>query len=156
MVELRRVGAVLFLFLTVAACSGEGQQRNPVPGPQPRKDDPRLSHTWTMPEEAGPIAKVDLGTRPESLADALMAGGKIAGVTHRIGTRCASQGVLPRPGIVVLRLSLGEGGELQNVEGDPPGPAGTCLSKALRSEAEALSSLPAGVALLRLELHPSS
>mgnify|MGYP002621702898 FL=1 len=41
-----------------------------------------------MPVTASPVAQADLGTQPESLADEMMNEAAIAGIVHRIATRC--------------------------------------------------------------------
>ena len=140
-----------WLLVIVAACGGSNDTAAAAPSPRP--SDPLLSHSWTMPVTASPVAQADLGTQPESLADEMMNEAAIAGIVHRIATRCDELDLLPRPGEVALRFALAEGA-LREVEADPPTEAGRCLADSLRSEGEALKSLSAGAALLRVQLHP--
>jgi hypothetical protein len=135
------------LSLLLAACNPESSE-----GPKPRSTDPPLTHSWTMPSSAGPVARVDLGTHPEANADAMMEDAKIAGLLHRITTRCAEQDQLPPGGTLVLRFAISEAGALLDAKGDPPS-GGECLARELSAETDALKSLPAGAALARLQLH---
>lgn len=141
------------LCVSVFACTGNATNDREAPGPSPRPSDPPLSHSWTMPASASAVAQADLGTHPEALAEEMMREGTIAGVIHRVAAKCAAEGRLPRPGMVALRFALADGGSLREVEGDPPAPAGACLAENLRAEAAALKSLPAGAALVRIQLH---
>jgi hypothetical protein len=145
--SLRRVLGLAPFLVFALACSGTSE------GPQPRASDPPLTHSWTMPASASPIARVSLGTLPESNADEMMEGAVIAGLVHRVATRCARAQALPRAGTVVLRLAI-DAGEPRAVEAEPAS-EGACLVRALKdgSESDALKSLPAGTALLHLQLH---
>jgi hypothetical protein len=146
--------ACFALSATLVACTGSSDARV---GPTPRASDPLLSHSWTMPASAGPVAQVDLGTHPTLLADEMMERAEIAGVVHRIATRCDALDALPRPGEVALRFTLvADDAEivLGEVEADPAAAAGRCLTEALQAESAPLKSLSAGAALIRLRLHP--
>jgi hypothetical protein len=147
---IRRILALVSLSTVMVACTSEG----PPPGPTARASDPQLTHSWTMPASAGPVAQVDLGTDPQSIADEMMEDGKIAGIVHRIATRCAERGELPRPGVVALRFAVADGGRLAAAEEDPRPQGGGCLARALEAENDALKSLPAGAALVRIQLYP--
>jgi hypothetical protein len=153
MISGSSIRALALAFASLCTLTTACKSELPPPGPSGRASDPPLTHSWTMPAAASPVAEADLGTKPESIADAMMQDGKIAGLVHRLATRCAEDDQLPRPGMVVLRFALSESGSLLEVEGDPPAPGG-CLARALEGETDALKSLPAGAALVRIQLHP--
>jgi hypothetical protein len=142
------------LLLLVAGCG----EPPPPPGAQalPRKEDPELLHTWQMPADASVLMAADLGSKPPELAEALMSRGAAPGISHRSATACAEQGALAGTSSVALRLAIAEGGAVASIEGDPAGPAATCLVEAVRAELAKLDPLPAGAALMVLRFHAAA
>jgi hypothetical protein len=146
-----------WLAAAVLGCLGDGEAP-PRPGERakPRKDDPELLHSWQMPADKSVLEGADLGSKPTALADALMAEGAAPGITHRIATTCAEQGVLAGTASVALRLVIAEGGAVTSLEGDPAGGAATCIADAFRAELAKRESLPAGTALMVLRFHAAT
>ncbi len=142
------------LALVLAGCG----EPPPPPGQRatPRKDDPELTHSWQMAADKSALAAADLGSKPPALADALMAKGAAPGISHRVATLCAQAGSLAGTSSVALRLTVAEGGAVTALEGDPAGPAATCLADAVRAELAATDPLPAGAALLVLRFHAAA
>jgi hypothetical protein len=152
---MRRIHITLVLALFAAACGGDSRTPD-APGPQPRESDPELEHTWTMPPKASALASGDLGSTPPELAAALMEGGRMPSIAHRIAAGCAESGALKGAAEVVLRFSVAEGAKVSAVEPDPREGAGACLAEALRRELDTSGGeLPAGAALLRIRSHPA-
>ena len=145
--------ATCCLALVLAGCGDPP----PPPGaqPTPRADDPELTHSWQMPADKSVLWGADLGSKPAALAEALMAGGT-PGIAHRSATACAQQGSLGTTPSVALRLTVAEGGAVTAVEGDPAGPAATCMADAFRTELGKVAALPAGAALIVLRFHPAA
>jgi hypothetical protein len=123
-----------------------------IADPMPRESDPELLHTWTMPASSGALASGDLGSAPPEIANALMEGGTMPSIAHRIAQHCASIGALEGNAVVVLRFDVTASGELAKVEPDPSNAAGACLADALKAEATSLERVPAGAALLKIRL----
>lgn len=145
--------ATCWLALVLTGCSDPPPS---APQPTPRPDDPELSHSWQMSADKSVLANADLGSKPPALADALMAGGKAPGITHRSATACAQQGSLAGTTSVALRLTIAEGGTVTSLEGDPAGTAATCIAEAVRAELATLDALPAGAALMVLQFHAAT
>ncbi|MCA9706343.1 MAG: hypothetical protein KDK70_10885, partial [Myxococcales bacterium] len=120
-----------------------------------RADDPALTESWRLPSGTSALHSGDLGSRPAALSRALMVDHAAAGISHRIATRCADQGALASVESLALRFEVGERGTLTSLTGDPPGPAATCTTAALREEISALPPLPAGAALMVLRFGPA-
>ena len=106
--------------------------------------------------EKTPLWSADLGSKPPALADALMEKSAGPGVAQRSADACATKGVLGSTSTVALRLTIAEGGAVTAIEGDPPGPAATCLAAAAKAELATLDPLPAGAALLLLHFRAAN
>jgi hypothetical protein len=153
-----RFALVSSCFALAAVVSGCFGGEPPSSGQQatPRPEDPELVHSWQMPAEASVLWSGDLGSKPPALADALMASSAAPSFTHRSATACAQQGLLTGTASMALRLTIAEGGAVTSLEGDPAGPAATCLVDAIRAELAKLPPLPAGAALMLLRFHPTA
>lgn len=141
-----------------AGCSGGdagGKAGGPGKGPSPRRDDPKLTHSWQMPKEASAVMSGDLGTMPESVAAVLMEAG-MPTVTHKSANDCRDKGSLKGADSIALRFEVGEDGKIAKVTGDPSGAAATCLAESFSKHASELDRLPAGDALLRVRFHPGA
>ena len=142
--------AACCIALLLAGC---GDSPPPAgPQPTPRADDPELVHTWQMPAGKSVLWSGDLGSKPPALADALMEAAAAPSLAMRSADACAKQGVLTGITSVALRITIAEGGAVTAVEGDPEGPAASCLAEAAKAELAELERLPAGAALLLLQL----
>ena len=140
----------------LALALGCGDPPPADPQPTPRPDDPELTHSWQISMEKTALWGGDLGSKPPALADALMETSAAPGLSLRSADACASQGVLSNAPSVALRLTIAEGGAVTAVEGDPAGPAATCLAAAVKAELAKLDPLPAGVALLLLRFRTAT
>ena len=152
MIDFRRL-TVSTLAVLALGCPGEA----PPPAPKgseaaPRKDDPQLSHSWTMGVGTSPLASGDLGTVPDTAAQVLMDQG-MPGVVHGVATQCKEAGALTGALSVALRFELSDEGRVGAVTGDPAGKAATCMAEAFAKEASKFEKLPAGGALLRIKFH---
>src|SRR5688572_3635046 len=103
---MRRSIAGLTLLVLAACNNDDGGPAPRTPGPVARDDDPPLTHSFTMPAEASPLAKGDLGTIPVELADALMAEGKLPSIAHRITSKCAEARALEPGSTHAIRFVL--------------------------------------------------
>ena len=150
--------ATFAVALAVAGCGGEGGGEgggSPGKGPTARRDDPKLTHSWSMPAEASAVKSGDLGTMPESNADALMKAG-MPTLTHKSAGECRDKGSLKGTDSIALRFEVTKEGKVANVKGDPAGAAATCLAESFSKHAAELAQLPAGDALLRVRFHPEA
>lgn len=150
--SISRVGSRIATCWFALALSGCGDPPPAAPQPTPRPEDPELTHSWQMPMEKSALWSGDLGSKPPALADALMEKSAAPSLALRSADACKAKGVLGSTPSVALRMTIAEGGAVTTVEGDPPGPAATCLAEAVKAELAALDPLPAGVALLLLRL----
>jgi hypothetical protein len=155
--QLRLFVAHLALAEALAgSLGGCGEPSQPVAFATPRPEDPELAHSWQIPMEKTPLAGGDLGSTPPALADALMEKSAAPGLAMRSADACATKGVLGSTPSVALRLTIAEGGAVTAVEGDPAGPAATCLADAAKAELAKLDPLPAGAALLLLRFRAAN
>lgn len=150
-VHLSRV-ATCWLALALLGCG----EPPPPPAPTPRGDDPELTHSWQMPASESGLWGGDLGSKPSALADQLMQSSAGPSIAMRSTNTCAQQGSLGATPSVAVRFTVAEGGAVTTVEGDPAGPAGTCLAESVKAELSKLDPLPAGAALLLLRFHAAT
>lgn len=150
---MRAITMMSLLGALASGCGNAGPAAE-TPGPAPREGDPALEHTWTMPAQAGALSSGDLGSQPPETAQALMEGGRMPSIAHRIAQHCAGEGGTGGVDAVVLRFAVS--GRIERVQADPPAGVGACLAAALEREGAELQGVPAGDALLRIRLHPSS
>jgi len=153
MIMNRFIGVLVCLAL--AGCSDEAPAP-PKPGARakPKTGDPKLSRSWKMAAKHSPMSDGDLGSDPDTLAEALYGQG-MPGVTHRIAKQCADSGALKATASVALRFTVDDAGKIGAAIPDPPGAAGTCVADAFAVEAAKLDAVPAGTALLRIKFHPT-
>ncbi|MEM9453215.1 MAG: hypothetical protein AAGF11_03495 [Myxococcota bacterium] len=134
----------------LGGCADRAEEPAPGSFATPREDDPPLVESWRLPPGTSPLRSGDLGSTPVELSTALMLDHAAAGISHRIARRCAEKGALANVGSLALRFSVGAGGTVGAIEGDPAGPAAACTVKALRAELSARPPMPAGAALMVL------
>lgn len=151
-----RVGSRLAACWLALALVGCGDPPPAELQPTPRPDDPELTHSWQIPMEKTALWGGDLGSKPPALADALMEKSAAPSLALRSADACGTKGVLGSTPSVALRLTIAEGGAVTAVEGDPAGPAATCLAEAVKAELATLDPLPAGAALLLLRFRAAN
>jgi len=145
----------IVLMVALGGCLGSDQAPpRPDKRAKGRKGDPVLLHQWKMAANMSVLESADLGSEPPALADALMTVGAAPKVSHQIVTECASKGALANTATVALRWKVAEGGEIESLEGDPPGEASSCVVEAFGAELSRLDALPPGSALMVLHFHP--
>lgn len=128
----RRLLPALALALSLAACKG-AEERTP----------PRiaLTHQWNAPAGASLFVQSNLGSLPESAADALMA--TVPTLVHQLGERCKGDPAFASPGALTIEMSL-HGGVLSEITTSPEHSGAACVRAAIpEASAEAKDALAA-------------